>query len=540
MKQIINLKFVVLANRISMAAILLLLLVFLVSVALVVRTWSASRRSHEKARYATAELRPYPLVGHLPQFLANRHRILDWMTEVLSRQPTRTFVLRRPGGVRGVITANPANVERFLRSGFDNYPKGERFASLLHDFLGRGIFNADGEAWRSQRKAASYEFNTRSLRAFVARCVHGELHGRLLPLLRRAAAEGRAIDLQDALERFAFDNICRVAFDHDPGQLPDASGGGALAEADDGSTASGRFADAFRDAANLSAGRFRYAVPWFWRVKKALHIGSERRLRESIAIVHDFADRIIRSRREEIRAGLEKHDLLSRFMASHDESYTEVALRDVVISFLLAGRETTSSALTWFFWLLSSRPDVERRIREEVATVRARRGDGDVDRVGFDLDELREMQYVHAAITESMRLYPPVPVDSLHAQEDDVLPDGTAVEAGWFVAYNSYAMGRMESVWGKDAAEFRAERWLEDAAAATFRPESPFRYVSFHGGPRVCLGKEMAYIQMKSIIACVLQELELAVDGAYRPRQVTSLTLRMADGLPTRVKVRVN
>ncbi|EAZ26110.1 hypothetical protein OsJ_09970 [Oryza sativa Japonica Group] len=524
-----------------MAAILLLLLVFLVSVALVVRTWSASRRSHEKARYATAELRPYPLVGHLPQFLANRHRILDWMTEVLSRQPTRTFVLRRPGGVRGVITANPANVERFLRSGFDNYPKGERFASLLHDFLGRGIFNADGEAWRSQRKAASYEFNTRSLRAFVARCVHGELHGRLLPLLRRAAAEGRAIDLQDALEplRVRQHLPCRLRPRPRASSLTPAAAALSRRPTMAPLPAAG-FADAFRDAANLSAGRFRYAVPWFWRVKKALHIGSERRLRESIAIVHDFADRIIRSRREEIRAGLEKHDLLSRFMASHDESYTEVALRDVVISFLLAGRETTSSALTWFFWLLSSRPDVERRIREEVATVRARRGDGDVDRVGFDLDELREMQYVHAAITESMRLYPPVPVDSLHAQEDDVLPDGTAVEAGWFVAYNSYAMGRMESVWGKDAAEFRAERWLEDAAAATFRPESPFRYVSFHGGPRVCLGKEMAYIQMKSIIACVLQELELAVDGAYRPRQVTSLTLRMADGLPTRVKVRGN
>ncbi|KAF0912578.1 hypothetical protein E2562_015268 [Oryza meyeriana var. granulata] len=513
-----------------MAAILLLL-VFLASVTLVVRTWRAGR-SHEKARYASG-LRPYPLLGHLPQFLANRHRILDWMTEVLSRQPTCTFVLRRPGGVRGVVTANPANVERFLRSGFDNYPKGERFASLLHDFLGRGIFNSDGEAWRSQRKAASYEFNTRSLRAFVARCVHGELHGRLLPLLRRAAAEGVAIDLQDALERFAFDNICRVAFDHDPGQLPD---GGARAEVD-GSTASGWFADAFRDAANLSAGRFRYAVPGFWRVKKALNVGSERRLRESIAIVHDFADRIIRSRREEISAGHEKHDLLSRFMASQDESYTEVALRDVVISFLLAGRETTSSALTWFFWLLSSRPDVARRIRDEVAAVRARRGDGDVDRVGFDLDELREMQYVHAAITESMRLYPPVPVDTVQAQADDVLPDGTAVGAKWFVAYNSYAMGRMEAVWGKDAREFRPERWL-DAADGTFRPESPFRYVSFHGGPRVCLGKEMAYIQMKSIIACVLRELMLAVDGAYRPRQVTSLTLRMADGLPTRVKVR--
>ena len=62
----------------------------------------------------------------------------------------------------------------------------------------------------------------------------------------------------------------------------------------------------------------------------------------------------------------------------------------------------------------------------------------------------------------------------------------------------------------------------------------------FHAGPRICLGKEMAYIQMKSIVACVLEEFELAVDGAYRPRQVTSLTLRMADGLPVAVKAREN
>ncbi|CAN6295952.1 unnamed protein product [Urochloa humidicola] len=514
-----------------------LLLLLAVSAVWVLRTWRA-RRFGDKARKAAAYtyppgLEPYPLIGHLPQFLANRHRVLDWMTEALERQPTATFVLRRPGGVRGAITANPANVEHFLRGSFDKYPKGPKFASLLHDFLGRGIFNADGDAWRAQRKVASHEFNTRSLRAFVARCVHAELHGRLLPLLRRAAASGSGIDLQDVLERFAFDNICRVAFDHDPRQLPDDGGGAA----------DGSFADAFRDAANLSAGRFRYAVPGFWKVKKALNVGSERRLRESIAMVHDFADRIIRSRREEMRRdGFEKHDLLSRFMASQDETYSEseVPLRDVVISFLLAGRETTSSALTWFFWLLSSRPDVQRRIRDEVAAARARRpqqGGADSVVVGFDLDELREMHYVHAAITESMRLYPPVPVNSLRAEADDVLPDGTAVQAGWFVAYNSYGMGRMESVWGEDAREFRPERWL-NTAGGTFRPDSPFRYVAFHAGPRLCLGKEMAYIQRKSIVACVLEELDVAVDGTYRPQQVASLTLRMADGLPVTVKPR--
>ncbi|KAM3299150.1 hypothetical protein ACQJBY_040567 [Aegilops geniculata] len=515
---------------IAFAAFLQLLLP-LFSLAAVFLLHAHARRLHAKAPRA----RPYPLLGHLPQFLANRHRILDWLTEVLARQPTCTLVFHRPGGERGVITANPANLEHVMRAAFHNYPKGPRFASALHDFLGRGILNVDGHAWRAQRKAASYEFNTRSLRLFVARTVHRELHGRLLPLLRRAAGSGCRLDLQDKLERYAFDNICRVAFDHDPRQLPDEHTAGSTGTE---STASSRFADAFRDAANLSAGRFRYAVPGLWKIKKAHNLGSERRLRESIAVVHGFADGIIRSRREEMRMGCEKHDLLSRFMASQlGEGYTETALRDVVISFLLAGRETTSSALTWFFCLLSSRPDVERRIRDEVAAVRARRA-GPGRGAGFDLDELREMHYVHAAITESMRLYPPVPVNSVQARAADVLPDGTAVGAGWFVSYNAYAMGRMESVWGEDARAYRPERWLDPAEEGTFRPESPFRYIVFHAGPRICLGKEMAYIQMKSIVASVVEELELAVDGGYTPRQVASLTLRMADGLPVRVKAR--
>ncbi|KAL6867578.1 hypothetical protein ACP4OV_015602 [Aristida adscensionis] len=526
-----------------MAASLLLLLPLFIVSALVLRTCRAGS-SGKKVRPAAPSpyppgLRPYPLIGNLPQFLANRHRMLDWVTEALARQPTCTFELRRPGGVPGVITANPANVEHILRARFESYPKGPRVASRLHDFLGRGIFNADGDAWRAQRKVASHEFNMRSLRAFVARSVHGELHGRLLPLLRRAAASGRALDLQDVLERFAFDNICRVAFDYDPRQLP---GGDAVDGAAAAPDAGRRFADAFRDAENLSAGRFRYAVPGFWKIKKALNVGSERRLRESIAVVHGYADRIIQARREEMAGGgggggFEKHDLMSRFMASEDESFSEsgVPLRDVVMSFLLAGRETTSSALTWFFWLLSSRPDVARRIRDEVAAVRARRPqDGLRDGVGFDLDELREMHYVHAAITESMRLYPPVPLITLRAAADDVLPDGTAVGAGWFVGYSSYAMGRMVAVWGEDALQYRPERWLD--AAARFRPESPFRFAAFHAGPRQCLGKEMAYIQMKCVVACVVEERDVEVDGAYRPQQAASLTLRMRDGLPVTVK----
>ncbi|KAF2289519.1 hypothetical protein GH714_036802 [Hevea brasiliensis] len=191
----------------------------------------------------------YPIVGALPELLRNRHRFLDWTTETLVQCPTNTAVLRRPGNVHGVFTANPLNVEYILKTNFDNYPKGGRFISHLEDFLGRGIFNSDGDLWKVQRKTASYEFNTKSLRNFVMDNVRIEISTRLLPILSRASKTNQVLDFQELLERFAFDNICKLAFNVDPGCL-----GG------DG-TAGGEFMRAFEEAATLSTGRFMYAFP---------------------------------------------------------------------------------------------------------------------------------------------------------------------------------------------------------------------------------------------------------------------------------------
>jgi len=91
-----------------------------------------------------------------------------------------------------------------------------------------------------------------------------------------------------------------------------------------------------------------------------------------------------------------------------------------------------------------------------------------------------------------MRLYPPIPLDTKIASGDDVLPDGTVVRKGWFVAYNIYSMGRMESIWGKDFMEFRLERWLKVDGSSEV--ENPFKFPVFNAGPRICLGKEMAFI----------------------------------------------
>ncbi|XP_019199095.1 PREDICTED: cytochrome P450-like [Ipomoea nil] len=100
----------------------------------------------------------------------------------------------------------------------------------------------------------------------------------------------------------------------------------------------------------------------------------------------------------------------------------------------------------------------------------------------------QEMQYLQAAISEAMRLYPPVPVDTKACLKDDVMPDGMFIGKGWFATYHTYAMGRMEKIWGKDCCEYKPERWLDENGE--YRQESLFRFPVFHGGPRMCLGKK--------------------------------------------------
>nr|GMD69028.1 cytochrome P450 94A2-like [Ipomoea batatas] len=147
------------------------------------------------------------------------------------------------------------------------------------------------------------------------------------------------------------------------------------------------------------------------------------------------------------------------------------------------------------------------------------------------------MVYTHAALSETMRLYPPVPVDSKAAAEDDVLPDGTVVKKGWRVTYHPYAMGRVEDVWGKDWPEFRPERWLEKDRAAG----DSYVYPVFQAGPRICLGKEMAFLQMKRVVAGVLRRFRVVpvvADKDVEQVFITYLTSKMKGGFQVTIEER--
>ncbi|XP_065861011.1 cytochrome P450 94A2-like [Euphorbia lathyris] len=463
----------------------------------------------------------YPIIGSAIAIKKHFDRRVQWTSDILQKLPSATFVLHRPLGHRQIFTGNPANVQHILKTHFHIYHKGPNMHYTLFDFLGNGILNADGDTWKFQRQIASHEFNTMSLRKFIETVVDTELSQRLIPILSAAAANETVLDLQDIFQRFAFDNICKIAFGYDPEYLLQ-------------SLPVAPFAEAFEETIKIISDRFNCAFPIIWKMKKFFCIGSEKRLKEMIPLVRDLATNIVKEKKAELKknSSIESLDILSRLLSSgvSDENF----VTDVVISFILAGRDTTSVALTWFFWLISCHQKIESTVLEEIS-------DKSEDPI---FEEVKDMVYTHACLCETMRLYPPVPVDNKMAKGDDIFPDGTQVKKGTRVTYHPYAMGRMEALWGPDWAEFMPERWLVKDEANNkkwnFVAKDPYSYPVFQAGPRVCLGKEMAFLQMKRVVAGVLSRFEVvpAADSGEKPVYIAYLTSKMEGGFPVRIKER--
>ncbi|KAE8734839.1 Cytochrome P450 94C1 [Hibiscus syriacus] len=433
--------------------------------------------------------------------------LCDWFTHLLKKSATGTIHIHVLGNT---ITANPKNVEHILRTRFENYPKGKPFAAILGDLLGKGIFNVDGDSWKFQRKMASLELGSTSIRRHAFDIVNSEIQSRLLPLFSSISGEQRALDLQDVFQRFSFDNICKFSFGLDPGCL-------------ELSLPVSEFAEAFDLASKLSSQRALASSPLIWKLKKALNLGTEKRLKQAIKMVDTLAHEMIKQRRE--KGFSERNDLLSRFMETiNDDKY----LRDIVVSFLLAGRDTVAAGLTSFFWLLSQHPEVESAIRDELESVVGSSDDHHQPLPSFD--QLRDMHYLHAALCESLRLFPPIQFDSKFALEDDILPDCTSVRKGTRVTYNPYAMGRMERIWGPDCLRYKPERWLENGR---YVPENLFKYPVFQAGKRDCLGKEMALVEMKSMVIAIIRRFNIRLLYPNKtPRFTPGLTANVRGGLP--------
>eukprot|EP01018_Ginkgo_biloba_P029891 Gb_37600 [translate_table: standard] len=468
--------------------------------------------------------RVWPLVGSIPSLIWNLNHLYDWITVMLV-DTGGTFVFESLSFTKlyTVVTCKPENIEYILKTKFANFPKGDHFRNIFHDVFGDGLFTTDDDKWKRQRKIGSALLNAAKFRQHVTGWIDELVYGRLLPILEDACARSATVDVQDLLLRFTFDNICMEAMGVDPGcllpHLPHVP-----------------FAKAFENATEASLYRFITPV-YCWKAMRFLGVGMERELKKARQTLDEFVEGVIARRKKELRMDAHNEnggrwDLLSSFIQLTDDnacSNPDKLSRDFIFSFILAGRDTPSIALSWFFWLLHRHPLVEEKIYMEINLILKARPNN-MDRLHrFSMDELKQMNYLQASLSESLRLYPSVPANHKEAIEEDFLPDGTHMPKGGKIVYMIYSIGRMESIWGKDCREFKPERWL--SKDGVFVTDTSFKYAVFNPGSRLCLGRDLAYIQMKMVAAAIISRFHVRVVPGHPVVPRFALTLFMKHGL---------
>ncbi|KAJ9556463.1 hypothetical protein OSB04_011077 [Centaurea solstitialis] len=463
----------------------------------------------------------HPIAGTMLNQLINFNRLHDYMTDLARKH--KTYRLIAPFR-NEVYTSDPANVEYILKTNFENYVKGMYQHNILKDLLGEGIFTVDGDKWREQRKTSSYEFSTKVLRDFSS-VIFRRNGVKLAHILSEAAKNDQILDINDLFMKATLDSIFKVAFGIDLDSMCGSNEEGV------------RFSKAFDDASAMTLKRY---VDITWKIKKFLNIGSEAKLKESVKVIDEFVYKLIRTKTEHMHKTpddlvLKKDDILSRFLQINDTD--PKYLRDIILNFIIAGKDTTSTTMTWFIYLLCKHPQVQQKVAKEIKEATNNKGDvTNIEEFTSSVTEeaLEKMHYLHAALTETLRLFPAVPVDAKICCADDVLPDGYDVKKGDMVSYQPYAMGRMKFIWGDDAEDFKPERWIDENGC--FQPQSSFKFTAFQAGQRICLGREFAYRQMKIFASILLGCFVFKLSNEDKTANYkTMLNLHIDGGLPIRV-----
>ena len=436
-----------------------------------------------RARLAT---RPLGILGSLA---AARRNVLEIIPRIATRQP----MVSGHVGVRWHMVMDPDAIRRVLLERESSYPKSGVTRSLLRPAIGDSLFIAQGAHWRWQRRTAAPAFSRRSVLGLAP--VMSDAAER--SARRIADAGGRAMDVAEEMVRTTFDVISAVTF----------SEGGAF-----DSDGVRRGIDAYVSAAGRLSLLDLVGAPE-WVPRPARMMASRGAVRE----MRRIADQAIEARRA--RGAGEVPDLLDLLLGGADPEtgrrMTTAELRDNLLTFIVAGHETTALALAWSLYLCAFDPQIQERAREEARSAlkgRAAQGE-DVDRLPL----------ARQIVEEALRLYPPAGIVSRTAAEDDTLC-GRRVRRGDTVILPIYALHRHEMLWEEPDA-FRPERFSERGAAARFA------YLPFGDGPRVCIGASFAIQEAVIILATLLSRFRFALVAGRRPEPVMIITLRPEGGV---------
>lgn len=373
----------------------------------------------------------------------------------------------------------------------------DAYASVLERALGLGLLTSDGDLWKRQRRLMAQAFVPKRIQGYAGAMV------RVTAACLEAWRHGEVVNLHQEASRITMEVVADVLF-------------GTGVDAQDAATV--------RDSMEVFNEFFANSPEALLRVSPRVPTPRNLRMKRAVARIDELIYRIIARR----RAGEPRDDLLGTLLAAQDEDgsvMTDRQLRDEAVTLFLAGHETTALTVAHTLFLLSTHPDVERRLHAEVVSVLGGRAPTAAD--------VRALPFTERVLKESMRLYPPAWTTGREALED-VEVAGVRIPKGAQILLSQWVVHR-DPRFFPNPEGFDPDRWLPERTADLPR----FAYFPFGGGPRVCIGNHFAMMEATLVLAMIVQRWQVELLPGQRLELRPSVTLRQkGPGLMVRLSER--
>lgn len=404
-------------------------------------------------------------------------------------------------GRRITYVCDPALVKRILLDDRDDFPKSPMERQVFGAMLGNGLLTAEDPDWRWQRQTAAPQFRHADILNYVPSMAAAALEQ---VNVWRADASNRPRSIDTDMSRITFRVIAETMLRSDDKAVTLA----------------------------LERSNSDYLLPISWPLAYGvvglptdLPFPGRARRRDAACNMREAVGDLVAERRRRPPA---ERDFCSRLLAAKDpetgDAMQDSQLVDNLLTFLLAGHETTAKALCWALYLLARQPEWEARLLDEVRRVA---GDGPID--GGHIEHLVATTKF---LKETMRLYPPIPSVGRVARKDVDL-GGTRIAAGGFVLIPMYAIHRHHRLWD-DPDRFDPERFSVEEEAR--RPR--YHYMPFGAGPRVCIGASFSMVEAAVMLATFVRAARFEVPAGYVPVPLSRITLQPKGGMPLMVRMR--
>ncbi|PPQ78897.1 hypothetical protein CVT25_002385 [Psilocybe cyanescens] len=452
-----------------------------------------------------------------------------------------------PIGIERLIFMRPEAIHKILVSDWVDYPRPKFMRDVLGSVTGYGLLTVTGNEHKQMRKAMNPAFSIPNLMA-QSDLYYGPIEG-LVEILNnelasdnKESAPGKQLFMYEWLSKVTLDIICETAFGYQSDSLHNPHN--ELAEAYENLTSLQTGPNLARLISVVSIPGIARLLGSEWAYKHR-HIVGYLPFIENLKIFLEAMHRIravssqmlddkMRDSAVPISDSETKRDIMSLLVRARKAdmdskaggyAMSDKAMMDQVLTFLGAGHETTASGLAWTLWLLAKDPSTQKKLREELAPVFAQNSRP-------DYRALKDLTWLDCVVQESLRLMPPVPMTFRQAAKTDYI-DGILVPKGTLFYIPIRVINTWKEIWGSDAEEWNPSRWLNLPS----KYNSTFSSLSFIAGPHACIGKTMSIIEMKTVLAALINKFEF--DPAYEdqvPQPTAAITMKPKDNMPLRVR----